>query len=178
MASVSTTEVCLGSMVSWLFTSGYQKAERFSSHFFLSPSLPSPTLAAESAKSPSSLLAFANHNVKLTILDSLIAAPRSEWQSLSSSSAEQDRSSSSLEGSTVPLPTQLIIRATFSAMSAGNLELNFTKGKVYDPKFSKRPILMNHFYSTTAGFSLTTQQQAGTSQFSRLAAEGTTQSPM
>lgn len=88
--------------------------------------------------------------MKLTILDSFTAAPRSEWQSGSSSSAEEDTSSSSsLEGSTASLPTQLIIRATFSAIPAGNFKLNCTKGKVYDPELFKRTILPNHFSITS-----------------------------
>ena len=142
-------------------------------------SLPSPG-STESAKSPSSLLAFASRNMKLTILDSFIAAPRSEWQSRSSSSAEEDRSSS-LEGSTASLPTQLIIRAAFSAIPAGNFKLKCTRAKVYNPKLSKRASSQTTFQSQVCSWFLIHNVPAGRYiplHSSRLAAEGTTQSPM
>lgn len=81
----------------------------------------------------------------LTNLDNVPAAPRSEQQSLSPSSAEKDVSSSSLQGRAASLPTQIITRAAFSPMLAGNLRLNCTKAKVYHPKLSNSSILPSHF---------------------------------
>lgn len=132
-----------------IFTSFCSLPDRFSSHFSQALLLPpQPWQHGESAKPPSSLLAFTSCNMKLTILDSFIAAPRSEWQSRSSSSAEEDMSSSSLEGSTALLPTQLIIRATFPAILARNLNFAFSAIKLNNPKLSKRTILTNHFSIT------------------------------
>lgn len=78
-----------------------------------------------------SLLVFTNHTTTLTNLDKLPAAPRSEQQSPSSSSAEEDTSSIT--------PHSVITKAAFSAMLAGNFRLSGTKAKLYHPKLSNPP---------------------------------------
>lgn len=126
---------------------------------FPSPSPPSPALSLLFHKHPLPYQLLPTTPQQLTKPDNLTAAPRSEEQSLSSSSAE-DRSSSSLEGRAASLPTPTSPGLHFQPCW---LETLGTKTKVHSPKLSNSSTLPSHISvpGLQMAFSLPRKQQEG-----------------
>lgn len=113
-----------------------REQKRFSSNFSQGLLLPPQPWQHWARRTTNTLFLFS------FCLTNLTAAPS---QSSKAHPLPQLSSSSSLEGRAASLPTQIITRAAFSAMLAGNFRLNGTEAKVYHPKLSKSSILPSHF---------------------------------